>query len=225
MAAALALLAFVVVLSGLTGPVVRSGPGVAPAKPQVSEPLSTGSGPATSIPSNPPRRPSAPRTSFWARLWLVAGVLLALALTAAVVMLVVRLQPLPRTDSESPPPPGATPGATPAPPSAWVAAADEGLALLSTASDTGDAVIACWVRLERAAEATGRPRHPAATPTEFTADLLVAGIGQEAAVRELLGLYHGARFGSHPLPPGAAARAVACLEAIRATAQERAAAR
>ncbi len=84
---------------------------------------------------------------------------------------------------------------------------------------TQDAVIACWLRLEEGAAAAGTARRPAQTPTEFTAAVLAGATGPgdaEVAVRDLLHLYHRARFGSRPLEEGAAERAAADLDRIRA---------
>lgn len=230
---ALVLLASVIVLAGLTGPVT---PSVAPAPPR--NPQVTASGTATfSTPTTPPadvyRR--SPRVAAAHRLPVelasVVVVIAGLALAAVVVVVALRLRRQRQRHPEpGPVPPPATGlpdrGAADSGVAGSVAtAADEGLALLSAATDVGDAVIACWVRLEQGAAAAGRRRHPAQTPTEFTTDLLLAGIGEEPAVRELLALYHRARFGSHPLPAEAADRAIACLEAIRAAARTRTATR
>lgn len=229
---ALVLLASVIVLAGLTGPVT---PSVAPAPPR--NPQVTASGTAKfSTPTTPPadvyRR--SPRASAAHRfpVELASVVVVIAGLTLAVVVVVaLRL----RRQRQRHPEPGPVPPPATGLPDGGMAdsgvagsvatAADAGLALLSAATDVGDAVIACWVRLEQGAAAAGRRRHPAQTPTEFTTDLLLAGIGEEPAVRELLALYHRARFGSHPLPAEAADRAIACLEAIRAAARTRTAAR
>lgn len=75
-----------------------------------------------------------------------------------------------------------------------------------------DAIIAAWVELEEAAASSGVPRHPAQTPSEFTAAILAATTAEEAAATELLTLYRRARFaagdksGAHEV-----ARASECL--------------
>jgi hypothetical protein len=79
---------------------------------------------------------------------------------------------------------------------------------------TRDAVVACWLDLERAAAASGSPRDPAQTPTEFTAALLARHAADPRAGDELLRLYHRARFGSAPLPGDAAGRAADALRRI-----------
>jgi hypothetical protein len=80
-----------------------------------------------------------------------------------------------------------------------------------------DGVVACWVRLERAAATAGNPRAAQQTPTEFTASLLTSFEADENAVGTLLALYHRARFSSAPVPAAAAAEASAALRRISAT--------
>jgi len=65
----------------------------------------------------------------------------------------------------------------------------------------GDAVVRCWLELEGAAAATGAPRTPAQTPTEFTAGLLRQQLPDAAApdLAHLLALYHRARFSDRPM--------------------------
>lgn len=61
-----------------------------------------------------------------------------------------------------------------------------------------DAIIAAWLALEEAADASGVHRRAAQTPTEFTADVLGrTGVPSEP-VRTLLGLYLRARFAARP---------------------------
>jgi len=83
--------------------------------------------------------------------------------------------------------------------------------------EAGNAVVACWVELERVAEEAGRPRARAQTPTEFTAGLLVELSGDRKAVEDLLALYHLARFSSTPLPDSAASVAAASLRTLSRT--------
>jgi len=84
----------------------------------------------------------------------------------------------------------------------------------------GDAVIAAWVALERAAEQTGVERAPAATPTEFTVAVLDATSVDPTAIRALLELYLAARFSAHPLTARDVERARASLQVL-ATGLER----
>jgi hypothetical protein len=83
--------------------------------------------------------------------------------------------------------------------------------------EASNAVVACWVRLERAAASVGTARDPAQTPTEFTVGLLTDYQADRTAVDALLSLYHRARFSSAPLPDRAAAEARSALEQISRT--------
>jgi cytoskeletal protein RodZ len=80
-----------------------------------------------------------------------------------------------------------------------------------------DAVIACWVALERAAEQAGTPRATHTTPTEFTVDLLHRHDADPRAVATLLGLYHAARFSTSQLPQTASRTAAGALRQIAAS--------
>lgn len=78
----------------------------------------------------------------------------------------------------------------------------------------GDAVIAAWLKLERAAEDSGLPRQGHQTPTEFTGDLLTRYRVDEAATAALRRAYQRARFGSAEVTQDDARTAVEALEAI-----------
>lgn len=80
-----------------------------------------------------------------------------------------------------------------------------------------DAVVAAWVALEEAAERSGVPRHPAATPTEFTVDVLDRTSADPRAVRTLLGLYLRARFGDEYLTADDVAAATTALGTLAST--------
>lgn len=80
-----------------------------------------------------------------------------------------------------------------------------------------DAVVACWLELETAADAGGSRRHAAQTPTEFTTALLARHDADAGATDRLLRLYHRARFGSAPVDDAAAAEAAESLRRIAAT--------
>ena len=60
-----------------------------------------------------------------------------------------------------------------------------------------DAVVRSWLALEDAAEASGAPRRPADSPTEFTGQVLRSTAADPEAVTRLLNLYHRARFSDH----------------------------
>jgi hypothetical protein len=89
--------------------------------------------------------------------------------------------------------------------------------LLDTILDPTDAVLAAWVALEDAAARSGLPRHPADTPTEFTARVLTATEADAEAVTRLLGLYHRARFSAGGVSPDAVTEARRCLAALAAS--------
>lgn len=80
-----------------------------------------------------------------------------------------------------------------------------------------NAIVAAWLRLEDDIAATGWPRRPAETSTEYTARVLAtAGLAAEA-VNTLAALYREARFSSHPLGEPARHRAAAALREVHAS--------
>jgi hypothetical protein len=94
----------------------------------------------------------------------------------------------------------------------------EGVGRATTALDEdvppGDAVIAAWVALERAAGRSGVVRDPAQTATEFTLDVLDATRAEPAASRALLRLYLAARFSDRVVTAADVAAARAALAEI-----------
>ena len=80
-----------------------------------------------------------------------------------------------------------------------------------------DAVIAAWVALEQAAEESGVAREAAATPTEFTVDVLDRTPADPAATRILLDLYLRARFGDEPVVAADVDSAEAALRTLTRT--------
>lgn len=77
-------------------------------------------------------------------------------------------------------------------------------AALADGGEAREVVIACWRRLEQAAEASGRGRRPAETATDVARRWLgPAGDPGDAAVRDavgtLAGLFHEARYSTHPM--------------------------
>lgn len=87
---------------------------------------------------------------------------------------------------------------------------------LAGAAEPGDAVIAAWVALEHEAELQGAGRDPAQTATEFTTVLLQHTPAPPDAVAVLRGLYHRARFTSHPVTTDDVRRARESLDLIAA---------
>ncbi|MBX9247205.1 DUF4129 domain-containing protein, partial [Actinotalea ferrariae] len=185
----------------------------------------------TATPGTPP--PTLPPDPFtealdqvdvqpWDLTWL--GIALAVLVACGALYLLVRLvRMLPRRRPEDPPEdggvePGQTVGAaggTPDLPALrdGVQGAGEHLA---ARVPPADAVIAAWVALEEAADRSGLHRDPAATPTEFTVEVLDRTPVDPAAIRTLLVLYLRARFSTDPLGPDDVATAT---EAVRTLAE------
>ncbi|WP_158842437.1 DUF4129 domain-containing protein [Saccharothrix deserti] len=78
----------------------------------------------------------------------------------------------------------------------------------------GDAVIAAWLSLERAAEDSGVPRQGHQTATEFTGDLLRRYRVDENAAGTLKRVYQRARFGTAEVTAADARTATEALEHI-----------
>ncbi len=62
-----------------------------------------------------------------------------------------------------------------------------------------NAIVRCWLRLERDVAAAGLSRRPADTSVEFTERVLARYTVDPEAIRELAALYREARFSEHPL--------------------------
>lgn len=102
------------------------------------------------------------------------------------------------------------------PPPLLVRRAGEALAQLREHPERppGDAVIAAWLTLERAAEDSGVPRRPHQTPTEFTGDLLLRYRVDEDATGALRRVYQRARFGTAAVTPADVRTATEALERV-----------
>jgi hypothetical protein len=149
-------------------------------------------------PSPPPllRPPGAGLDLSWVK-WVALGLVIAAVVVVlgviAMRLLAVRQMYASRPDDEieiaddvAPDLPTLQPGA---------AKAEERLLAIGNPTD---AIIAAWLALEEAADASGVHRRPAQTPTEFTAVVLErTGVASEP-VRTLLGLYLRARFAATP---------------------------
>jgi hypothetical protein len=83
-----------------------------------------------------------------------------------------------------------------------------------SAGEARAGIVACWVTFEEAAEAAGLPRRRSETPTEFVVALLHALDVDPRPVGVLAGLYHEARFSTHPMHEDSRARAEDALAAI-----------
>jgi Domain of unknown function (DUF4129) len=88
------------------------------------------------------------------------------------------------------------------------------IAELDDAPAPEDAILACWVRLERVAATSGVPRASSDTPSDLVVRLLDAhDVRRESLVR-LAALYEQARYSPFPLEEGARAEARDALEAV-----------
>ena len=97
-------------------------------------------------------------------------------------------------------------------------AVDDALAALDAETDPRRAIIAAYVRMERALDAAGLGRRAPEAPREYLARVAGALHGDARSARRLTALYEEARFSPHPLDDAARAEAVAALHALRAEA-------
>ncbi len=83
-------------------------------------------------------------------------------------------------------------------------------------TDPRRAVIAAWAGMERRFGVAGLARHPAETPLEYVARILLAqpAVGPEP-VRQLADLFEQAKFSQHPIDVRMREQALATLRAIR----------
>jgi hypothetical protein len=106
-----------------------------------------------------------------------------------------------------------TPLAEQFPPREIADAVDEGLATIER-GPVSEAIIACWVRVEDAAETAGIPLRASETSTEF-ADRVLASYGvQEPTLRRMSALYREARFSGHTMTEHSRNDARECLREI-----------
>jgi hypothetical protein len=109
---------------------------------------------------------------------------------------------------------------TPQPPAAHqekvVAAVDAGLAeLADTDADPRRAVIACWVRLERAAADAGTPRGRGDTPADLVHRLLAAHAVTRPVLDRFAAVYREARYATHVIDERMRETAVTSLRQLR----------
>src|SRR4051812_9785124 len=88
------------------------------------------------------------------------------------------------------------------------AAVDDALAALDDEPDPRRAIIAAYVRMERALDDAGLGRHEPEAPREYLARVAHAIRGDARAARRLTALYEEARFSVHPVDEGMRAEAV-----------------
>jgi hypothetical protein len=88
-----------------------------------------------------------------------------------------------------------------------------------------NAIVACWMQLERDAATAGLPRLPAETPTEYAQRVIGASSVDPAPIGQLAALYREARFSRHELDDLHRARALTALDRVAAALQHDAEAR
>jgi hypothetical protein len=93
-------------------------------------------------------------------------------------------------------------------------AVEQGLREVEQGEPT-DAVVACWLRLERAAADAGTVRRAAETAGELTARVLAAHRVDPGTLRRLADLYREARFSDHVLGEPERERARQALDQVR----------
>ena len=79
-----------------------------------------------------------------------------------------------------------------------------------------NAIVACWMQLERDAAAAGLPRDAAETSAEYVERVVAASSVDPAPIRELAALYREARFSRHELGDDHRTRALAALNRVEA---------
>jgi hypothetical protein len=98
-----------------------------------------------------------------------------------------------------------------------IAAVDAGIVELSdTDTDPRRAVIACWVRLERAAAAAGTPREPGDSPTDLVTRLLAGHQISRPTLEGLALVYREARYATHAIGERSRQGAIEALRQLRA---------
>jgi Domain of unknown function (DUF4129) len=80
-----------------------------------------------------------------------------------------------------------------------------------------NAIVQCWLRLERDVASVGLQRHPADTSAEFTQRVLARYSVDSRAIGELAALYREARFSTHPLDESARVAALDALDRLHQT--------
>jgi Domain of unknown function (DUF4129) len=77
-----------------------------------------------------------------------------------------------------------------------------------------NAIVECWLRLEKAVVAAGVRQDPADTSSEFTVRVLTTLHVDEVAIERLAALYREARFSDHPMGEDARRAAIDALDDI-----------
>jgi hypothetical protein len=95
-------------------------------------------------------------------------------------------------------------------------ALDEGARSIGEGSPR-NAIVATWVRLERAVESERFPHRPEETPSELVERALSSYHLDAEAIRRLAALYREARFSTHPVTEDHRREAAACLRRLLTT--------
>lgn len=209
--AALALAAVVVVIAAAhVTPAGHGHPASSAGQSRITVP--TQPPPSASVaPAHHQRKPSVTPLAV---VFLVAGLLAALAGLLIIIWLIrttLRRRSLPRMPRLSAPDLDQ--------PAQLVAhqvgsAVDRALAELGAGGPVDDAIIRCWLQLEAATDEAGVPRDASDTPEEAIARVFAAGRVQPGPLRTLADLYREARFSRHRMTDDDAAAARAALTSI-----------
>lgn len=149
----------------------------------------------------------------WYEIFFVALVVIFAVCLLTAPLVLLGLIRLPRWRRERPPGGGhAAPPGTPARP--LVGAVEEALDRVEQ-GQTREAVVACWLLLERAADAAGSAALPHETTTEYAARLAGEQLVSNGALTRLAGLYRVARFSDHPVDPQMRAQARSALGVLQ----------
>lgn len=84
-----------------------------------------------------------------------------------------------------------------------------------------NAIVACWMQLERDAAAAGLPRDAAETSAEYVERVVTASSVDPTPIRELAALYREARFSDHELGDDHRRRASAALNRVESVLRRR----
>jgi Domain of unknown function (DUF4129) len=85
-----------------------------------------------------------------------------------------------------------------------------------TGGSPRNAIVACWMQLERDVAAAGLPREAAETSAEYVERVVAASSVEPGPIRELAALYREARFSRHDLRDDHRTRALAALNRVEA---------
>ena len=158
----------------------------------------------TITPAPAPFEPSPLLVAF-VQILLVGTILVVLAVLARLLVSVLRRPHL--TVHQEPN------FAVPVVPAELLEAARERLHDLAT-GEPRNAIVAAWLDLEGSAAATGLPRLPAETSTEYTERVITVWAVDRERLADLAALYREARFSVHPLGEEHRSRAIGDLSVL-----------